>query len=56
VIVDQVNGMLIVLKLYALPLYVLFNIFLLFNLEHLLIEYLLQFLICVVDTKLLEGI
>lgn len=53
-IVDQVNGMLVVLKLYVLPLYVLFNVLLLFYLKHLLVEYLLQFFICVVDAKLLE--
>jgi hypothetical protein len=54
---DKVNGRLqIVSKINELPLYPLPGIFLLFQHEHMVIEELLQLLICIVDAKLLKAV
>ena len=46
---DEFNCLIIVLKLYAAPVYPFLGILLLFFSEHMLIKLLLQLFICVVD-------
>lgn len=52
----KVNRGLVIDELNILPLNVLLDIFILLNLENMLIKLLLQLLVCVVDAQLFKGI
>jgi len=52
----EVNALLVVNKLDLFPLDIFFLVLFLLHSEHVVVEVLLEFFVCVVDAELLEGV